>query len=45
MKNPNDKQLKRAMPFVVEFVKFSAGFSLIIAIALIAFNAISVGQY
>ena len=33
MNNPRDNE-KRMLPFVVEFVKFAAGFALIIAIAL-----------
>lgn len=32
---------KRVLPFFVEFVKFSTGFAVIIAIALIALNAAS----
>ncbi len=45
MKNQTDTKLRRALPFFVEFVKFSAGFSLLIAVALIALNAASVAQY
>ena len=32
---------RRMLPFLVEFVKFAAGFAVIIAIALVALNAAS----
>lgn len=36
--------MRRTLPFFIEFVKFSAGFSLLIAVALIALNAASAAQ-
>lgn len=43
MNNPNadDKRLqeeRRMLPYLVEFVKFAAGFAVIIALALIALH-------
>lgn len=45
MKNPDDKNLRRALPYFVEFVKFSAGFSLLIVLALVFIHAVGVEQY
>jgi len=45
MNNQTNKKMRRALPFFVEFVKFSAGFSLLIAIALIALHAASAAPY
>jgi len=37
MNNPRTKKkMNRSLPFVMEFVKFAAGFAAIIALALIA---------
>ncbi len=36
-----DKKFKRMLPFFVEFVKFSAGFSLLIAVALVTLHVAS----
>ncbi len=38
-----DKE-RRMLPFFVEFVKFSAGFAVIIAAALVTLNAASAGM-
>ena len=43
MKNQGDKKLRRALPFVIEFVKFSTGFSLLIAVALITAHTVGAG--
>ncbi len=32
---------RRALPFVVEFVKFATGFTVIVAVALVALHAAS----
>ena len=40
MNNLSNKNARRALPFFVEFVKFSAGFSLLIAFALVTIGAI-----
>ena len=34
-----EQKEKRALPFFVEFVKFAAGFAVIVAVALIALHA------
>lgn len=45
MKNPSDETLeekeKEMLPFFVEFVKFSAGFAVIIGVGLVALHAAS----
>lgn len=35
---PEQKRPRRALPFFIEFVKFSAGFAFILAIALLLLN-------
>lgn len=45
MKNPSDKKIRRALPFFVEFVKFSAAFSLLIAVALVTLHAATASQF
>ena len=39
MKNQNDN--RRLLPFFVEFVKFAVGFSIILAVAIIALRVAS----
>ena len=39
MDSNRDRRLRRMLPFFTEFVKFAAGFALIIAIALFALHA------
>jgi hypothetical protein len=39
MNKQTERKMRRALPFFIEFVKFSAGFSLLIAVALIALHA------
>lgn len=44
MSNPQNKESlrereRRMLPFVVEFVKFAAGFAAIVALALVALHA------
>jgi len=43
MNNHSDLKLKRALPFVIRFVKFSTGFSLLIAVALVTLHLASSG--
>jgi len=35
------REAKRVLPYVVEFVKFAAGFAVIIAVALVALHVAS----
>lgn len=37
--NSPDAERRRMLPFIVEFVKFSAGFAVIIAVGLVALHA------
>lgn len=41
--NPKNKDIKerRMLPFLIEFIKFSAGFAVIIAAGLLALNIAS----
>jgi len=41
MRFPKEETERRMLPFVVEFVKFSAGFAVIIAIALVTLHVAS----
>lgn len=36
--NSSDVERRRMLPFIVEFVKFSAGFAVIIAVGLVALH-------
>jgi hypothetical protein len=42
MNKPSNKKNQRMLPFVVEFVKFSAGFAAVIALALLTLRFVSV---
>ena len=49
MNNPRNKESsrareRRALPFVVEFVKFASGFAAIIAVALLTLHVASVAM-
>jgi hypothetical protein len=39
----NDDQARKIHPFVVEFVKFTSGFALVIAVGLLMLRAVGTG--
>ena len=44
MKNLSEERERRLLPFFVEFVKFSAAFSLLLAVALVTLHAATLAQ-
>lgn len=44
MSNLSNKKARRILPFVVEFIKFSAAFSVLIAFALVTLHAATAAQ-